>query len=127
MFDKLEILAMARGLAAHSEARQSAIAQNVANADTPNYRARDIVSFDEAFHAADTSALRRTRTGHLADDRVGADWARFVDAPGPSSPNGNTVSLETEMLKATEVKGAHDRALAIYRSSMTILRTAIGR
>jgi flagellar basal-body rod protein FlgB len=43
------------------------------------------------------------------------------------SPNGNSVSLETEMVKAVEVKRQHDQALAIYKSSMNVLRASIGR
>ncbi|MGC8201115.1 FlgB family protein [Aliiroseovarius sp. PTFE2010] len=127
MYEKLDILAMARGLAAHSEARQNAIAQNVANADTPNYRARDVASFQETFQATNHTQLRATRAGHLQATGSTAVSPRIIDEPGPSTPNGNTVSLETEMLKSADVKSAHDRALAVYRSSMNILRTTIGR
>lgn len=38
----LNILQMASQLAAHSSARQAVIAENIAQADTPGYRARDI-------------------------------------------------------------------------------------
>lgn len=127
MYEKLDILAMARGLVAHSEARQTAIAQNIANADTPNYRARDVASFKDTFQATDQTQLRATRAGHVHSVDGNVSRPRVVDAPGPSAPNGNTVSLETEMLKSADVKSAHDRALAVYRSSLTILRTTIGR
>jgi flagellar basal-body rod protein FlgB len=43
------------------------------------------------------------------------------------SPNGNTVSLETEMVRAVEVKQQHDMALAVYRTVSDIVRTSLGR
>ncbi|MGH1330244.1 MAG: FlgB family protein [Paracoccaceae bacterium] len=128
MLDKMEIFAMARGLISHANARQSAIAQNVANADTPGYRARDVASFADAYRGETGSAMRATRAGHTAHSQnaPGLDL-RQIDAPGPSSPNGNTVTLEAEMMKSTQARAEHDRALAIYRSSMNILRASIGR
>ena len=42
-------------------------------------------------------------------------------------PNGNSVSLETEMLRAVDVQRQHSLALAIYRSGLSVLRTAISR
>jgi flagellar basal-body rod protein FlgB len=50
-----------------------------------------------------------------------------VDANGAASPNGNTVSLENEMLKSLGAKRQHDRALAIYKSSMTLLRATLSK
>ena len=46
---------------------------------------------------------------------------------GTMSPNGNSVSLEGEMVKAADVKREHDLALAIYGKSLAILRASLGR
>ena len=43
------------------------------------------------------------------------------------SPNGNNVSLEGEMLSAAGVRKDHDLALTIYRSSLGLFRTSLGR
>ena len=43
------------------------------------------------------------------------------------SPNGNTVSLETEMLNGVEVAREHSQALAIYKHALGIIRTSLGR
>jgi flagellar basal-body rod protein FlgB len=61
----------------------------------------------------------------MADQRVAVLTARSVLRPGAASPNGNNVSLEQEMFAAAEANGDHDRALAVYRSAMTILRTSV--
>ena len=50
-----------------------------------------------------------------------------VDAPDSQSPNGNTVSLEDEMVKAADVRHQHELALAVYSSALNILRTSLGR
>ena len=61
MFAKLELTRMAQALASHSGARMDVIARNVANADTPGYRARDVVEseFGRTAHVflADGAAL----------------------------------------------------------------------
>lgn len=131
MFDKLEILQMAQSMASHASVRQSVVAQNIANADTPFYRARDVASFADTYEKLNGDwSQRATRDGHLA---MGSDsfksQVRSVERndAGTMSPNGNSVSLELEMVNAVEVKRQHDRALTIYRYSLDMLRTSLGR
>ncbi|PWK59794.1 FlgB family protein [Roseicyclus mahoneyensis] len=116
MFDRLEIFALASARAQHAAARQAVVAQNIANADTPGYRARDISSFDETW--------REMQMGGGPRDGLPV---RTIDANGTASPNGNSVSLELEMLRGIEAQRAHSRALQVYGSAMSILRTSIGR
>lgn len=126
MFDQIEILRMAGHRADHAAQRQVLVAQNVANADTPGYRARDLPSFSETFRAGADTALRQTRPGHM-DGAMGPGQFRAVEVGGQAAPNGNTVSLETEMLRSVDIKRGHDRALAVYRASLDVLRSALGR
>lgn len=128
MFEKPEVMAIASSLAAYAAARQSAIAENVANADTPGYRARDLPAFSSIYREADAAPLRATRPGHLGAAAGGVALAASVRIPGATlEPNGNSVSLEAEMVKAAEVKRDHDLALAIYGKSLAILRASLGR
>ncbi len=127
MFEKLEIFQMAGAMARHAATRQTAIAENIAQADTPGYKARDVASFADTYQDASGMAMRTTRAGHLMGSITHAPVARPIAGTGSESPNGNNVSLEAEMMKAVEVKGHHDRALAIYQSSLGILRTSLGR
>ncbi len=99
MFQQPEIMRMAQAMAQHAAQRQNAVAQNVANADTPGYAARDLAPFAEAY-AAEGMALRQTRPGHLgAEGSATASMIPRAD-PGNRSPNGNSVSLESEMVKS---------------------------
>ena len=124
MFEKLELIRMAQALASHSGARMGVIARNVANADTPGYKAQDLPEFASVF--ADDGDMRTTRAGHLS---ASSDAATLVPerAPGRESPNGNTVSLEGEMVKSVEARQSHEMALAIYRASSDVIRASLGR
>jgi flagellar basal-body rod protein FlgB len=121
----LAILRMADALARHSAARHGLIAENVANADTPGYRARDLPTFevpdDHGF------AARATRPGHLGRTMERLFTARLDADPGALSPSGNDVAIDDQLARATQASGNHDRALAVYGKTLDILRAALGR
>lgn len=126
MFDQLDTLRMARALTGHATARQAIMARNVANADTPGYRASDLRDFTDSYMQAPSVALRRTDPRHFGTS--GSDMPRqLVDAGGEPAPNGNTVSLEGEMLRQAQIRKQHDLAVTVYKSSLTLLRTGLGR
>lgn len=130
MFEKMSILTKATALAKHAAARQSVVAQNIANADTPGYRARDTVSFAETFRSDGGNILRATRPEHTvwaAGDSPSKPLVKIIEREGAMSPNGNSVSLEDEMMAAAAAKRDHDLALTIYKTSLGIMRSALGR
>ncbi|MCK0140089.1 FlgB family protein [Aliiroseovarius sp. F47248L] len=128
MFEKMSILTKAVGLAQHAAARQSVIARNVANADTPGYRAKDIASFADTIRDDSGTAMHATRVGHLNGSSGRPDpEQQAVYRAGAMSPNGNSVALETEMMAAAEAKRDHDLALTVYKTSLGIMRTALAR
>jgi flagellar basal-body rod protein FlgB len=126
MFEKLEITAMAQAMASHAGARLGAISQNMANADTPGYKARDVADFSTVWQAESGDGMRATRAGHLGS-AAQTMTPEIIASSGASSPNGNSVSLEGEMVKAVEVRQQHDMALAIYRNTSDIIRASLGR
>ncbi len=126
MFEKLEITAMAQAMSAHAGSRLGVIARNVANADTPGYRTQDVDDFASVWAASSDGAMRATRAGHAgASSTAVAEESHVVQGHG--APNGNTVSLEGEMVKAVETRQQHDMALAIYRGTSEVLRASLGR
>lgn len=128
MFSGLELFQTASALLDYSVARQSAIGQNIANADTPNYKARDLPSFENVFSKnLPDLELRTTRVAHDPGADMGFDLRlRDIHQPGHQSPNGNSVSLEAEMMRSAEVQYSHDLALTVYRSGLTLLRSSLG-
>ncbi|ADE87244.1 FlgB family protein [Rhodobacter capsulatus] len=127
MFEKLEVFQMSQAMARHAALREGVVATNVANADTPGYRAKDVVSFADSYRTEHAQPMRATRPGHLGAN--GSYTVSVIEDPAPdsSSPDGNGVSIEDEMVKAVDVKRQHDRALAIYKSSLNVLRASLGR
>ncbi|MFQ5624641.1 MAG: FlgB family protein [Paracoccaceae bacterium] len=125
---ELDILRMAHELASHASARHALIARNTANADTQGYRARDLRPFSDVFVDAAGFSPRVTRTGHIAGAATaGARDTIETSVFGAASPNGNTVSLEDQMVRAADVGRQHALALGVYRKSMEILRLGLGR
>ncbi len=124
MYENIDLFRTASAMAQHAGRRQALVAQNIANADTPTYRAQNIPAFQDIYRA-EGAMMKATRPQHFA----AATHGRTVQAAthGEPSPNGNTVSLEEEMLNAVSVAREHNRALAVYRHGMTLLRTALGR
>jgi flagellar basal-body rod protein FlgB len=116
------IMQLASGAAKHAAARQAHAARNIANADTPGFRPLDITPFDPM---NSTFQLRTTRVEHFREAASGG-W-EVVKDPGPLDPNGNGVTLENEILRATDAQRAHSRAITIYQASMDILRTSFAR
>ena len=124
----LTLLRLSSQLAAHSAARQTVITENIAHADTPGFRARDVPDFADSLNSGPALAAQVTRPGHIA---FGADAngfeAREIASFGAETPNGNSVSLEDQMMRGAEVRQNHDLALGVYRKTMDILRTGLGR
>ncbi|SFR51752.1 flagellar basal-body rod protein FlgB [Yoonia tamlensis] len=125
MLETLDIFRTASAMASHAGARQAVVARNIANADTPNFRAQDVTPFARAYENT-THQLRATRPDHI-NTRASTFAAQIIDTGAEPSPNGNTVALEDELLKSVSVSRDHDKALAIYRHAMTVLRTSLGK
>ncbi len=128
MLEELTILRMASAMARHAGTRHRVIAENVANADTPGYRARDVKGF--ADHVAETFQAKASRPGHFGADggaRASTRSDAMIDFQTQASGNGNSVSLEAEMVKAVETQGQHAMATAIYRKAHDLLRLGLGR
>lgn len=127
MFERIEVVRMARAMGQHTAQRQAIVAQNIANADTPGYRAQDVERFSDSYRRQDLSPLRVSSARHLAIPDWSPASARIDQQQTEISPNGNSVSLEAEMLKAAEVKRSHELSLGIYRSALELMRTSIAR
>ncbi|HEY4273955.1 MAG TPA: flagellar basal body rod protein FlgB [Rhizomicrobium sp.] len=112
--------------------RQDVLSQNVANADTPKYVAHDLkaLDFKDALRSTSTSQasnLRVTDAKHIAIRPPGS--IKFDDIEThdvEANPNGNSVSLEAEMIKVSDTQAQFQAAANIYAKAMNLMRTAIG-
>jgi len=110
--------------------RQDLLAQNVANADTPGYVARDLkdLDFEKALnHSRSLAPGMTTNPRHIPLSPLASD--KFEDRESPdreANPNGNSVSLETEMIKVSDTQAQFQAAANLYAKAMLLMKTAIG-
>ena len=122
----LNLLSLASALAHHASARQQVISENVANADTPGYRARDIEPFGAFLDSGPAFEAKRTRPEHVAFGSTLHGFEPELSAAfGAETPNGNSVSLEDQMMRGAEVQQEHGLAIGVYSKSLAILRSVV--
>ena len=88
--------------------RQTVTARNIANADTPGFKAKDVVNFKE-YIAATELAMKATNHNHLSTARApGSAAANVVRETEPDiKHSGNNVKMEHELVKAGEVSRSY--------------------
>nr|WP_204262578.1 flagellar basal body rod protein FlgB [Methylobacterium sp. BTF04] len=120
------------------QTRQKLLAENVANADLPGFKPRDLASPDlrggdsgltQPFGATGGGGLAVTSPAHIstssAGDGPGADPRRVKGFE--IRPSGNGVNLEDEMMKAGDNQADYQLAASLYQKSLETLKIAIGK
>ena len=114
------------------QARQKVLAENVANADTPHFKAKDLKQPDIPAGAepgklrAPSVRLAVTEPGHIATGSP-AGFRENGKAGFEIKPSGNRVDLEDEMTKSAENQIDYQTATSLYQQSLSLIRTAIGK
>ena len=103
--------------------RQRVLSQNIANADTPGYRARDLVPFEQLVHALTVTPVR-TSALHLGG--TPAEAQEISSAASERSPDGNAVGLEQQMTKVAEDETSQAAVGNLWRAYMGMFTTALG-
>ena len=124
-FSQIPLFALADRRLAWIDRRQQVLAQNIANADTPGWRSRDLKPF-AAQLAAPSVALARTDPLHLAGGAA-AGAATASPQTGERAPDGNAVAVDTELMKVAETETANELTTQLTRTYLGMFRTAIGR
>lgn len=114
MFGDIDILTKTSAMARHAAKKHAVIAENIANANTPAYRAQKLPSFDpnQAMEAAEKGAHISSTSMMRPSDNLLAE----------AKPNGNTVSLEEQMADSANAQAQHETALAFYKKAIDLLR-----
>ena len=104
--------------------RQRVLAQNVANANTPGYKPRDMPPFGATLRAArapSTGPIRATSPARAASLQTSCR------ALAAKAPNGNAVSMEDELGKVADTAGTQELVTNLYHKYQGLFRTALGR
>jgi flagellar basal-body rod protein FlgB len=126
------LLGMLRERMSWLNARQDTLSQNVANADSPGYLAKDLKPLD--FHDMLKSVQGSKSAGLMTTDahHIGITPSQNSEYAGEDTPDteasvtGNTVSLESEMIKVADTQAQYQAATNLYAKAMSMMRTAIG-
>lgn len=105
--------------------RQTVVAENVANADTPGYRAKDIKSFSDIM---ETTSLQMAGTDRMHLAAAGGRPAGVEETRSERwdvTHSGNTVSLEQELMKAGEVSRDYTLNTSITKAFHRMYLTTI--
>ena len=116
------------------QARQRVLAENVANADSPDYQAREIkpLKFSSMVRTAEVAGIQTTVTDarHIAAEPTASasqNVKRTDDPDFETSPSGNSVALEEQMMKVAQNQMDYQAATTLYSKSIGLLRMAIGQ
>ena len=97
--------------------RMEVLARNIANADTPHFKAQD-VDFRKVFLSAQDAALQSTHSSHLATDLTEPQNGLMYRVPFNVAFDGNTVELSVEQAK-------YGQSAADYQATLSILENRI--
>ncbi len=129
----IPIFSMLRTRLQYAQERQRVLAENVANADTPNYRARDLKApkFPDPTEMTTASvsnvALAQTESGHIAGLSGTSAFSTNSKSGYEVRPTGTVVNMEDEMIKVADNQMDYQAATALYTRSLNLLKTALGK
>lgn len=116
--------------------RQKVIAQNIANSETPGFKARETVAPDfSALLAAGGGIGTVARPTVRISSGMAALGARqpmgghIVSDPdtGETKPDGNNVVLEEQLMKLGQIQSDYATAALLYKKQMGLLKTAASK
>lgn len=112
--------------------RQRVLAENVANANTPGFRAKDVEepNFQDLLRRSVAPVALATTSGkHLqGGGQSGKVTFKVHDAPDAvEDKSGNSVNLEGEMMKVAKTTADHELMSNLYRKGIDLMRVAISR
>ncbi len=109
--------------------RQEVISQNIANADSPEYKGKDLKPFTFRDALSDNRRLGPTATNasHLSGTVGSGGTAKEqrIRDPYETSPNGNNVVLEDQMMRMSENSMDYQTITNLYKKQVTMIKSAI--
>jgi flagellar basal-body rod protein FlgB len=116
--------------------RHKILSQNVANLNTPGYKADEVEIPKTIDGLADRQKLRRksislatTSNKHMGgrNQSISKFATQKLKDPFEIKPNGNNVSLAQQVTKISQNQTAYDTALKAYSSSNSLVSTVLGK
>lgn len=130
-YGQLSLIQVMRLNMAHASERQDVLAKNIANADTPGYRATDLQPLDFSKAMANMERkvkMRMTDESHYEQSKakMGDFRVRVDRKPTETTPVKNTVVLQEQMAKVAENNLDYQTTINLYKKTMSIMKMAVG-
>jgi flagellar basal-body rod protein FlgB len=128
---KFSVFRMMSGKMRWLSSRQGVLSQNIANADTPKYRPKDLKEVD--FRKPEIGKpfqveLTRTNEAHFSRSGETSDFRSDRDRkPYETLPTGNAVVLEEQLMKVAQNKHDYELMTRLYRKHIQMFQIALGR
>ena len=128
----IQLFALASRQAEWLSVRQEVVATNIANANTPQFRAKDITPFDSALKEAEggTIHMARTHPGHLPESSFSQNIAvreSELNNEIGLQESGNTVALADELTKTGEIKRQYELSTGLVKSFHSMMLMTVRR
>jgi len=123
---QIGIFSLAEKRLGWTDRRQNLLAENIANANTPSWRSRDITPFSKllAGHGGPLLPVQ-TAQGHMPG-RL-SDAGAVAIMRGEHAPDGNGVRLDVQLSAVADTETSHELTANLYSKYLSFFRTALGR
>lgn len=112
---------------AYLNQRQSVLAENVANANTPGYKTRDLTpfTFGDAMKQANIG-MATTDSRHIIPASMAGVNAKSVKAQVyDTAPNGNSVDVEGQMMEVSKTAVEYKEITSLYHKIASLFNIAL--
>lgn len=127
MTTPIQLFELASRQAEWLSVRQSVIAGNIANANTPAFRAKDVTPFQSVL---ETTGMRMaaTQPGHFTETEMASRVVETKPADGIGvQESGNTVGLAEEMMKQGQVKREYELNAGLVKAFHRMMLMTVRR
>lgn len=127
-FSNIPLFSVMRSKLTYMSERQGVLAQNIANVDTPGYRAMDVSAPDFSKMVAHKLQMTATNAHHMGGGKASGS---FKHEPRKNTdelnPVGNNVVIEEEMAKVAANQAEYQKVINLYGKAISMFKIALGR
>ena len=105
--------------------RMEILSRNIANADTPNFKAQDLDFRDVLKIAGSTPSIKATHQNHISNSTYKGSAEMVYTVPFNSSVDGNTVELSVEQAKYGKAAAQYQATLRFLEGEISGIRKAL--
>ena len=124
---KIGLFDLAEKRLAWTAQRQSVLAANIANANTPSYQARDVESFASVLAGQGAITPTQTQAGHMAGTLPNGLASITKEPPAAKALDGNKVTLDQQLTKVADTETTQSLVTTVWKKYRGMFNTALGR